>query len=112
MTEELLSLTNVATHYVHQKQIYIIILLINADVIIPDVLLFRCRLTGLNNCLALGEVLCLTKQKCNMDLNVVRAPYMYLLIITVYLIKLLLHGDTTKYFICLVGLGEKVCSVH
>ena len=47
-----------------------------------------------------------------MDLNVVRAPYMYLLIITVYLIKLLLHGDATKYFICLVGLGEKVCSVH
>ena len=37
---------------------------------------------------------------------------MYLLIITVYLIKLLLHGDATKYFICLVGLGEKVCSVH
>ena len=64
MTEELLSLTNVATHYVHQKQIYIIILLINADVIISDVLLlFRCRLTGLNNCLVLGEVLCLTKAK-------------------------------------------------
>ena len=61
MTEELLSLTNVGTHYVIKNKY---ILLINADVIIPDVLLlFRCRLTGLNNCLVLGEVLCLTKQK-------------------------------------------------